>query len=91
VDSRGSRHGDRRGEKESKVELILGPSLLALAAVAAALAFCAAMIFAGVLGAINADLGGRLSTDAACEGDGLTHGSGLLLRLGVSLGRGRGM
>ena len=69
--------------------LILGPSLLTLAAVAAAMAFYAAMVLAGVLGAIHADLGGRLPTDVAREGDRLTHGSGLLLRLGTFLERRR--
>ena len=66
---------------------ILSPALLALAAVTAALAFVAAMVLAGVLGAIDADLGGGLPTDAARESDSLTHGSGLLLRFGTFLGR----
>src|SRR5580704_2992541 len=52
---------------------VLRPSLLALAAVAAALAFCAAVILAGVFGAIHADFGGRLPADAAREGDTVTH------------------
>ena len=68
---------------------ILRSALLALAAVTAALAFYAAMVLAGVFGAVYADLGGRLSTDAAREGDGLTHSSVSLLRLGISFGRRR--
>src|ERR1700692_2686648 len=72
-----------------KADSVLCPALLALAAIAAALAFRAAVILAGVFGAIHADLGGRLPTDAACEGDRLTHSSNLLLRLGISLGRRR--
>jgi hypothetical protein len=45
---------------------------LALAAVAAALAFCAEMIGTGVFGAIDADFGGGLATDTAREGCGGT-------------------
>jgi hypothetical protein len=67
--------------------LIFGPPLLALAAIAAPLAFHAAMIVADVLGAIHADLAGRLLADAAREDYGLTHDSCSLLRLDVFLGR----
>ena len=46
---------------------------IALAAVAAALALFAQVIGAGVLGAIDANFGRRLVTDAALESGGLTH------------------
>jgi hypothetical protein len=65
---------------------ILSSALLALAAVAAALALHTAMVLAGILGAKHTDLGGRLTTDAAREGNTLTHSSDLLLRFAISLG-----
>src|SRR5712691_10563519 len=52
---------------------ILGSPQLALAAVAATQALLAAMVGTGVLGAVNADLGGRLAADTAGEGRGLSH------------------
>jgi hypothetical protein len=51
---------------------VLGP-LLALAAIAASLAFRAAMVIADILGAIHADLGRRFFADTARKGCSLAH------------------
>jgi hypothetical protein len=57
--------------------LVLRTPEVALAAVAAAFAFFAQVIGAGVLGAVDADFGGRLVADAALERSGLSHGYSL--------------
>jgi len=56
----------------SDASILIAPQL-ALAAIAAPLAFFAAMIGASVFGAVHADLGRRLAADAAREGDGFVH------------------
>ena len=57
--------------------LIVIASEIALAAVAAALAFFAQVIGARVLGAVHANFGGRLVANAALESNGLSHDSSL--------------
>ena len=52
--------------------IVVAPEI-ALAAVAAAFALFTQVIGAGVLGAVDANLGGRLLTDAALESCGLSH------------------
>src|SRR5436190_12700759 len=76
-------------EDPRRFTLVLRPTLLALAAITAPLAFRAAMILADILGAIHADLGGRFFADTARKGCSLAHDSWLLLRLSVSLRRRR--
>jgi hypothetical protein len=49
------------------------PPQFALAAIAASMAFFAPVIRAGVLGAVYANVGGRLAADAACHCRGIGH------------------
>ena len=60
-----------------------------MAAITAALAFLAEVIGTGILGAVDANLGGGFVTDAALEGEGLGHGQGPLNYFaGAGLGAG---
>jgi hypothetical protein len=56
-----------------ELSILISPEI-ALAAIAAALAFFAQVIGAGVLGAVDADFGGWLVADRALESSGLSHG-----------------
>src|ERR1700722_2658965 len=58
------------------VNLVLLPPEFALAAIAAPSAFFAAVIGAGILGAMGANRGRRLAANAACEDGGLGHDYG---------------
>src|SRR5260370_304849 len=65
--------------------LIFGPPKLALAAVAASQAFLAAMIRAGILGAVHADVSRGLVADATQKSPCFRHGLGSVL-LGEAAG-----
>jgi hypothetical protein len=57
--------------------LVFVASQVALAAIAAAFAFFAQVIIAGVLGAVDANFRRRLLANAALKSGGLTHGFSL--------------
>jgi hypothetical protein len=63
------------GDLTTRRLVILSPEV-ALAAIAAALAFLAQVVVTSVLGAVNADFGGGFIADAAHENESVGHESG---------------